>query len=357
MQKFQLAFIQFFYYEKNKKFLFFSFLFSCTKESVVSQKTKQTENVLALTQSVPQEPTIENGMIKFSDAANFVDYINYMSKNNVDAAQWETNKNFNSARKAFVNDPVNIGAVLPIDDKYLSTVLNTDNMVIVAPWIFRLNPNNRTVYVLNTSKQSKLGILKGSTTPSDPDILAYSFDDEVLDILSTGQSPTGAKGSCHATVTAPGSIDNWMTVESIISTDGKKKTNESIKAHYKYNGWGILKTLYVHFIHIETTYKNSGTPANPIWGSSSYKTVDVMSDLTDTWAYTIKGASNSVSGSYTATVINGKLTGFSKFFSGDHQWNYYQGGKCLSAFSMNEIVLFESSLVPGKVESIDLGSL
>jgi hypothetical protein len=295
-------------------------------------------------------------MMKFNSETHFVDYLNFMSKNRVDAAQWETSKNFNSARKAFVSNPANVGSVLPIDNQYLSTVLNTDNMIIVAPWIFRLNPTNRTVYVLNTSKINKLGSLTASATPSDSDILAYSFDDEVFEMLSTGQPPVGAKSSCTQTATAKGSIGNWKTVESIISPDGKTKTNESIKAYYKYNGLGILKTLYVHFIHIETTYKNSGTVSNPIWGSSSSKEVDVMSDLTDTWSYTIKGAPTSVTGSYTATVIAGKLTGNSKFFGANHQYDYYQGWKCLSAFSMTEILLFESSQVPGKVESIDLGA-
>jgi hypothetical protein len=96
-------------------------------------------------------------------------------------------------------------------------------------------------------------------------------------------------------------------------------------------------------------------PSDPVWENPVIKKVKVMADLTDTWSYTIRTTTIPVTGAYNATQSNGKLTGSEAFLS-DKQQTYYGSWQCLSAFSLTESLLFESSLVPGKIEVYDLGT-
>jgi hypothetical protein len=215
---------------------------------------------------------MQNGMMKFTNETHFGEYINYLYNNKIDLDQWETTKNFTSTRKVFRSNPANESMALPIDHTQFSTVLNANNMIIVGAWIFRLNPNNRTVYALNLSKIAKLNLLTSSETPADSDILNFSFDDDVLYLLSpTPTTPEAKWAKCAVTDNAAGTIDNWKVAEATINPSKTSKKEEIFKAHYKYNGLGILKTLYVHFIHAERSYTNSNGPLRPCLGKSCYQ--------------------------------------------------------------------------------------
>ena len=187
------------------------------------------------------------------------------------------------------------------------------------------------------------------------DIATFSFDDDVFYLLGGGGSE--AKNTdCSSTRTAKGSIDSWRVVATTVNPDGKSKTDECIKANFCYNGWGLVKTLYINFCHAEISYKNSGTVAQPNWDSKSTKKVVVKHDYTDTWATHAKGSSVWASGSHVAEVSSGKLAhDFPDVQKSDYQSDWYRGGRCLATYKLDARVFFESSLKANTVLDVDLG--
>ena len=339
-------------------FLFFSFLFfSCSKESLTGNIGTQETTLTSAhtrTEGIPQEPTLENGILTFNNEEHFAAYLTYLAKGTPDFNEVDRNRTgFTSARKNFRSNPANEQSQLPIEDEYLSSVLNRDNVVIVKPWIFKLDAEQKKVFALRTNNMARLPLLLSGKPNSE--IATFSFDDDVFYLLG-GEGGSEAKNTdCSRTKTADGSIESWRTMATTISPDSKSKTDECIKAYFRYNGWGILKTLYINFYHAELSYKNSGTKEAPNWGSKSSKKVVVKHAYTDTWATHVKGSPIWASGSHTAEVSGGKLVIDDDVENSDFQSDWYVGGKCLATYKLDARVFFESSLKTNTVLDVDLG--
>lgn len=130
------------------------------------------------------EPTLTNGRWVFESEQAFEDYIQYLDNTDLDA--WETSKNFYSFRKNFLDglseeDRGNL-TELPIDDDQLLTLVNTDGMIEVSPWIFKFNTVTKKIYALHTNFISDIDLLS-SEAPQGTHIRTFDFEDDVFEAL------------------------------------------------------------------------------------------------------------------------------------------------------------------------------
>jgi hypothetical protein len=295
-------------------------------------------------------------MLQFEDTNHFEGYLNYLSQNHVNLDEWEASQGFHSTRRAFYSDTANIELEHPLKNDLLATVLNEDNMLVIQPWIFKLNASNEKVYALHTDNIEKLAVLRSSETPTDHDIIAFDFEDDVLDLLSTEPSPPGAKGKCAESARGQHSVEYWnpkYTTENFAT--GIKK-QEVFKATYRYDGLGLVKTLYINFKHAERTATlKSLNGGNPIWNTFCYKTVKVDHDYTFTGSFT-ENNGNIQSVAYTSLSNGTNLIG-SEVKKSDYETEIWRTPRCFRAVDMTAKVYFESSMLPDSIMSFDLGEL
>jgi hypothetical protein len=295
-------------------------------------------------------------MLQFEDTDHFEDYISYLSQNHINLDEWEAEQGFHSTRSAFYGNVDNIELEHPLENDLLASVLNEDNMVIIRPWVFKLNASNKKVYVLHTDNIDKLSVLRSSETPSDHDIIDFDFEDNVLDLLSPHPTPPAARDKCAESVRGDRSIEGWDAKYTIENLGQGTRKQEVIKAIYRYNGWGILKTLYINFKHAERSYTlKDPNGGNPIWSTPCYKTIKVDHDYTTSGTYT-KHDGTVVNIDYTSTDDGTNLTG-SEVKKSDYQSDIWKSGKCFKAVDMNAVLFFESSMAPGTIMSANLGQL
>ncbi len=74
---------------------------------------------------------------------------------------------------------------------FLSTILNSDGMITIGDHFFKIDFEDEKVYVLPVSLEDRLGDLQNKDL-SNGDIMVFSTDDDVLDMLADG-----SKGSAN----------------------------------------------------------------------------------------------------------------------------------------------------------------
>ncbi len=77
-------------------------------------------------------------------------------------------------------------------NEFLSTILNKDGMITIGDYFFKIDLEDEKVYVLPVSLKDWLGDLQNINL-SNEDILVFSTDDDVLDLLAEG-----SKGSANS---------------------------------------------------------------------------------------------------------------------------------------------------------------
>ena len=125
----------------------------------------------------------KNGMLVFKNEEHFTQVMTSLETINND--EWESSLGFTSIRRA--NPAIYRDgelAEMPIQDKYLPTVLNNHYMVQVGNWIFKLQASNRTIYTLFHTQTDKIDLLRVNEVAEDSDIRTFSFDDEVFEQLA-----------------------------------------------------------------------------------------------------------------------------------------------------------------------------
>jgi len=78
-----------------------------------------------------------------------------------------------------------------LDDDLVRCFLDKDSCVQIGEWVIKLSTGTESVYVVNKSKKNSIGdLLKRNT--NNQDVLKYSFNDDVLDLLESGTAPSRA---------------------------------------------------------------------------------------------------------------------------------------------------------------------
>lgn len=84
---------------------------------------------------------------------------------------------------------------LDIEDEFLASILNSDGIVQIGEWLFKVNLQNKTVLALNSSNIELYNELC-SNTENDL-IYSYSTDDDVLDLIADGEYGASTKKSAN----------------------------------------------------------------------------------------------------------------------------------------------------------------
>lgn len=239
-----------------------TFLFSCKEDSkeLLPEPTPKTNSGEPTDNTDPSITTrslglsvsvsIQNGRLIFGSAEDFETGMNEI--NEMNTLDWNNSQGFNSMWKQLnlqlTQEELDDLDELPImDDETLLGVLNPNGIVQINPWIFKLNGTNRTVYVLPVSKISKINLLNNEI-PVDPDILTFSFDDDVFYELETGSNPAGGcnLGECAETDVHG---DDFMQ-QYCSGVDANKNTVKyKRKGKVSYRSGGIWKVMKMKFKH------------------------------------------------------------------------------------------------------------
>ncbi len=274
---------------------------SCTKKEAILAPNVQNAPTANSTNARAEEPVLTDGRWVFNSEKHFEDYVNDLDKLDKDA--WEAEKEFVSYRTTYLSGLSESEREdlqeMPINDASLATLLNENAIVQVSPWIFKLNPTNRTVYALHTNYIADIEQLN-SETPQGTHIREFSFDDEVFDMvaeLTAGKNEAQCAGQQQdgTGINTNGAWESYCT--------GYK-----ICAKVRYDNFGIMKNLYTEFKHRSTTA--GGYDATGFIPSWSYVYVKK------------NGGSGSDNNLLTTTASYNK----------NYDCNFYHGTKCLTTF-------------------------
>ncbi len=306
----------------KKTIIILSVLFCCLSCS------KKEATVSPLTTNIPstnsnargEAPTLTGGRWIFSSEQHFEDYIKYLD--GIDVDQWEADNQFVSYRTNYLSglseSEIENLTEMPIDDASLATVLNTNGIVQVTPWIFKLNPSNRIVYALHTNYISDIAQLN-SAIPVGEHIREFSFDDEVFEMIE--ELPMGKNNAQCATRihTGTGPLFNGKFINYC--------NNFKYSVYLRYDNWGIIKKIYSEFKH-----RHIGSGGN----------IDYTNFAVD-WDYnwTQKNGNSETSNNAVVFVQNGQQQ-IPVYSFLDKNWckTFYHGTKCLQNFKTNVKVYF-----------------
>ena len=266
---------------------------------------------------------LQNGRLIFDSEEEFERGMNDLEDLNV--TDWNDSIGFFSLWKQFntVHTPEEIEEMdsLPIDDEALMAVLNPCGIVQINPWIFKLNSESRRVYVLPAAQNQKISLLC-SGAPSDPDILDYSFDDDVFGILENGgvvnpESP--CQDDCAGKVSKKN--DGRYCERQI----GLSTVKYERKGKVKYGNWGVWRALKMKFKH---KCASSWCP-----NGDNTKFAFVYEAF---WKKKCKGQASAIQ---TADQIINPFTGqlhFNTYFDNKAVKKFYAGTRCLSDYWVHE---------------------
>jgi hypothetical protein len=326
-------------------------IFACAKETTTTAETTNTQTETTEVASRQESVTIEqpvnnNGMLIFRNEEHFTQVMTNLERTNND--EWENSLGFTSIRRA--NPAIYQGgdlADMPIQDKYLPTVLNNHYMVQVGNWIFKLQTSNRTVYALFHTKTDKIDLLRANEVAEDSEIRTFSFDDEVFETLAKiearGVIGANSRNSCASSNSNnPMNRDSWTVMCTSPQNASLFESQEKFQAVLKYDGWGIYKCLYIRWCHKHRADKRPS--------ATSYVDEDDQgSNITFIYTYKKKNSSNSsfsTSPQALSSIGNGSLNFSSQYYrypNNDEQWNIYRGTTCLETFNINAMVHWNQS--------------
>ncbi len=210
---------------------------SCAKKEVVPTPVANNLSLQTNANVRGEPPTLTDGRWVFASEEHFDDFINYLD--GVDMDEWETNNEFVSYRTTYLsglseNEKRDLQE-MPINDASLATLLNENGIVQVSPWIFKLNPTNRTVYALHTNYIADIEQLN-SEIPQGTHIREFSFDDEVFDMVAEF---TAGKNEVQCAGGATAGTSGWNNYCA----------NFKYCVNLHYQSWGITKKIDTEFKH------------------------------------------------------------------------------------------------------------
>ncbi|TAK44505.1 MAG: hypothetical protein EPO28_04835 [Saprospiraceae bacterium] len=305
---------------------------SCKKESENIPETPSTESnsenasetmdasITTRSLGLSVDVSLQDGRLIFDSEADFENGMVELKELNT--LDWNNSINFNSFWEQFntLHTQAEMDEMdeLPImDDEALLAVLNPNGIVQVNPWIFKLNGANRIVYVLPVSKINKINILNNEV-PVDPDILTFSFDDDVFYILETGENPQlGCQGENCA---ARGEQGEDSFHEYCSRDIGDKTVKYERKGKVKYDSGGIWKVFKMKFKH---NCKSGGGSDKTTFG------------FVYEYFYRKKCSGETGTGVRTEGMIVDEITGqllYNVWYDNKKVLEFYKGTRCLSDY-------------------------
>lgn len=120
-----------------------------------------------------------------------------------------------------------------IDDDYFRSLLNNNGCLQVGNYIYKINPTNEAVYVLNVSRIGSLADLINEDI-TNTDILQYSTEDFVIGMVESNTPPSNAKIFCSESGCAGDSKPG--TVGLTNAQDGSECGSMDAEVFYKRYG-------------------------------------------------------------------------------------------------------------------------
>ena len=288
-------------------------LFGCQKEesSKTNQKLKNNSSYLFYEQS---NRLVLNSVEDFD---SLIDIANDDMLNSI------KNRDFICYEESLSPSDSNI-----IDDNFLSVVLNSDQVIQIKNYLYRINKTSNKVFVLHKNFCNfYLDLINENTT--NEKILVFSTEDDVFDLLGErGGNEKALSKSCLSSLSK--SENGWVKYADFIDEDdlyGKGTKNRCVfKYSYmvKYDNFGIYRKLFTEFKHKQTL-------------GGSYNGTDV------TFVYDVKfKAKNGETGTDSeypvysfATNLNTQvLPGNYDYYTDNKEIPHYRGTRCLIEYDL-----------------------
>jgi hypothetical protein len=143
-----------------------------------------------------------------------------------------------------------------IGDDFLSVVLNSNQVIQIKNYIYRINKSSKKVFALHKDNCLFYQDLVNENTSNDK-ILVFSTEDDVFELLSErSESEKALPNDCvHTKYNNDG---GWVTYADFIDEGniyGKGTKNRCVfkyKCMVKYDNWGIYRKLFTEFKHKQT---------------------------------------------------------------------------------------------------------
>ncbi len=285
------------------------FVFAC-------QKTIKTNDMPTPNAKRELSLSINSGMLSFESEQSFQDALNLLDS--VDWDTWETQNGFTSLRTSYLNtlteDERLLMDELPIGGE-LMTLLNANSMIIITPWIIKLNNQTKKVWVMPVSEIQNIDDIVNENT-ANSNLRVFDYQDDVFEMLDNSAA------KCNQSCTN-GDRDKYKERHYCTSNNRDFKSKFKIK----YVGFGIWHPISLMFSHRCMANCSSVVP-----GGGN------LADFTNfsvayTYTYTQK-----CQGTYNANVghcyMNFQQT---VLCNSGRDWNnnLYNGTRCLSSFDVS----------------------
>jgi hypothetical protein len=213
-------------------------LFGCQKEesSKTNQKLKNNSSYLFYEQS---NRLVLNSVEDFDSLIDIADD---------DMLNSIKNRDFICYQESVSPSDSNI-----IDDNFLSVVLNSDQVIQIKNYLYRINKTSNKVFVLHKNFCNFYQDLINENITNDK-IMVFSTEDDVFDLL--GERGGSEKALSNSCVNSKYNNDQgWNVYADFIDEDdlyGKGTKNRckfKYKCMVKYDNWGIYRKLFTEFKH------------------------------------------------------------------------------------------------------------
>ncbi|MFM6994522.1 MAG: hypothetical protein ACKOWO_05320 [Sediminibacterium sp.] len=214
---------------------------SCQKENpelVTNQNLKNSSSLY----------TIQNNRMVLTSVEDFDSLINI---SDVDMINSIRNLDYVSYDEGLSSTDSNT-----ISDSFLSVVLNSDQVIQIKNYIYKVNKSSNKVFALHKNNFSSYEDLVNENTTNNK-ILEFSTEDDVFDLLS--ERETNEKVLSNNCVNTDYDNDGgWLKYADFIDEDniyGKGTKNRCVfkyRCMVKYDNWGIYRKLFTEFRHKQT---------------------------------------------------------------------------------------------------------
>lgn len=293
----------------------------CKKENL----SERYENKLFLEQRTSNTSVYASDGIVYFPTVEYYDSLLSLSAKDTSVFHLFDNLKFTSLERHFENDTINLN---PIDDRFLSTVLNSDMIVCIGNYFYKVNKAKESVYSLPTKNKTEINDLISENT-SNKNIQSFSTEDDVFYELKERKSDSKKELESFEEKSLSKKCSNskidgtngWVTY--LDEKVNGKKTQLQVDVKVEYINFGIARKLHLKFNHRVKK------------GNSSYKKTKFA--IGYDCSYTTKNGEES---GHVGFIPSETISGMN-YYGQNHDLIIYNGSHCLGIFDAKGWFIFQ----------------
>lgn len=229
-------------------------MIGCKKEIFQGRNNSPTNSDYNTKSGIGVAPLyhVSNGMLVISSVENFDSLINIADEQYY---QQLINLSYTSYQETVTIDSLN-----SIEDQLLSAVLNSNRVVQIGNYIYRINKSTEKVFALHKSQYNVSFQDLIAENIGNKNVLEFSTEDNVFELLGEykNEESDGEKAlSKNCQSSQQNNNGGWYQyadftdVNNIYGKGKNKRYKFSVWLRVRYDNWGIYRKLFTEFKHKE----------------------------------------------------------------------------------------------------------